>query len=215
MISASVHQMQTLGDQYLILSLLRPNGFHYQAGQYVTFEMSGASGDAFQRSYSIASAPLNFKTLEFCIQTGLDGKGAEFFKKLRVGSLISMSPALGAFSIRDSKAKLVFIAGGSGISPMRSLILEGLKSNSSFNALLVYGCKDAKWIPFREEFQSLPIECLITADSDGLNPVEALKKRGVDPQAHYYLCGPPGLMLAMRALLAEQGVPAEHVFAQG
>ncbi|APJ04852.1 FAD-dependent oxidoreductase [Silvanigrella aquatica] len=150
--SSKIIHIENINSNYLIFKINRPSNFNYNAGQFVSFKLSDDQGE-FHYQYSIASNNKNKESLEFCIQTLGVGRGVQFWKKLKIGEIISFKNAQGNFNIVNYNNPIVFIAGGSGISPIRSFIYDLLEKNTHIH--LVYGCKLASSIPFKKEFIDL------------------------------------------------------------
>ena len=215
---------------YLRMTIERPQTYEFEAGQYATFRLKDDAGD-FQRSYSIASAPRFKNQLEFCIRISSDSRGMSYFKKLRPGTTLTLSPPMGEFKIVEMERPLVFIAGGSGISPIRSFIHQLLNPEwpelrTASRMQLLYCCKDATAIPFKKEFEKLAeafrdrFSVLFFAEngeSSGVlrgNVTHALSGApgAFDPSAHYYLCGPTPMIGIAQEILKQNSILNDHIF---
>ncbi len=218
-------KLEAIREHYLIVTLERPDQFQFHSGQYVVFYLKDQNG-SFERYFSIASSP-SFNTLEFCVQTLLDGRGSAYFKSLKEGSEIEISEPQGRYKVADSNTPVVLIAGGSGISPMRSIVLDLLLTeNRKHPVILLYGCKDSSAFPFKEELIRMSQEkdtkfiLVLTAESTSDpqvhqgNVIEILKKNPdwVSLQAHFYACGPVGMMNALTEYLKPSGVLESQIF---
>ncbi|MEO5969683.1 MAG: FAD-dependent oxidoreductase [Bdellovibrionia bacterium] len=150
--SAQLSSVKLVSTSYLILGFHRPADFDFKAGQHVTLQLEDEAG-VFQRTYSIASPPSSRTQLEFCIQVEGDTRSATLLGQLKKGIWVKLSSARGDFLIPASPGKvLVFIAGGSGISPLRSMIYDLLASPTDLPQIhLLYGCREAEAMPFLEE----------------------------------------------------------------
>lgn len=130
---------------------------NFQAGQYLTFEISELS----KRSYSIASPP--GEDLEFIISLNVHGIGSFFIDSLRKGDEVIALGPFGNFTIEqtvgklDINNKLVFIATGTGIAPVRSMIKDLLINKGvKNNILLIWGIRyDIDTYFFLDEFGKL------------------------------------------------------------
>jgi ferredoxin-NADP reductase len=223
-----VQKLELVGQNYYILTVERPPSFQFEAGQYVTFQL-GDEGDSFNRSYSIASSPRLKDSLEFCIQASRDGKGASYFKTLKVGDSLLLSPPSGKFQMVDTHRHLVFVAGGSGIGPIRSFLKSVLDQPSALSKVdLLYGSREATSFPFKNEFEYLsrqfPDRLNVTllaenGEANGVlpgNPVQALQRMPhlVHSSIHYYLCGPPSMIQALKQILLSQSVDEGQIFVE-
>lgn len=114
---------------YVKFELVLPDRINYQAGQYVSFKINEVGE---RRSYSIASTPDDNHGFHILAEIIDDGKGSEFFKKIQPGQEVEVLAPLGRFVIQDNKlmnqqtnesmSKLLFVATGSGIVPIYSMI---------------------------------------------------------------------------------------------
>lgn len=221
------HVRREVGN-YLILSVVRPEDYSFQAGQHATLSFTDPVGE-FERSYSIASPPKEEDFLEFCIQTQNDGRAAAIFKTLKAGDVLKLSEAKGSFKISNPNKPLIFIAGGSGISPLRSFTKQLLaETEDPLSIRLFYGSRDADGIPFKEELLSLSessqgrLSVILLAEAgeaEGVcrgNTLNALLEaiEHIPKNAHYYLCGPPNMVQALQTALKEAKVSENAVFVE-
>ena len=104
---------------------LRPNELWrgFRAGQYVQLSASNA-GVRVTRCFSLSSAPEDDGPLRVTIRIAPEGAMSHWVRKeARVGSVVSLSQAMGSFVLPDPvPPKLLFISGGSGITPVMSII---------------------------------------------------------------------------------------------
>lgn len=224
---ARLHSIEFISDQYLVLTLTRPDGFNFSAGQYTALRLQDQTG-SYERMYSIASAPHLKGALQFCIQSQGDGRGVASLKALEPGDEVSLKSPQGNFRIADSQRPLVFVAGGSGISPIRAFISELTLDPAGSSIQLIHGCREAESIPFHQEFLSLSqrlrnrLGTYFFAEKgqqDHVYPGSVLKGFSMNPElinldAHYYLCGPNGMVSAVKKTLFENGISEGQVFTE-
>ena len=221
--TALISQMEPVGSKYLLLTLLLKAPIHYKSGQYayLHFEIEGT---VIKRPYSIASAPRSDGIIEFCvIQASEQPELINAMRLLRVGSKLRMSLPQGKFPVPSFNTSAVFIAGGSGIAPLRSMILERLKQEpSAARTILLYGCERAELIPYKNTFDQLSelhenFEAFYYAPNSKLpGVVDGLVTEGIphidDLQSNFILCGPPGMIEASRRLLLQKNIKADRIF---
>lgn len=106
---------------YVKFELVLPDRINYQAGQYVSLQIN-ETGE--RRSYSIASTPDVTHGFHILAEMIEGGKGSEFFKKIQPGQEVEVLAPLGKFTINNLQFtnKLLFVATGSGIVPIYSMI---------------------------------------------------------------------------------------------
>lgn len=193
--------------------------YHFRAGQYLThcFEIDG---EPHKRAYSM-SAPEGGR-LCCTVQLIEGGVVSEFIRtRLRPGDRYSMIGPTGDFVLDlESTGPLLFVAGGSGITPVVSLIETALASRPARSVQLLYASRDEDSIIFRQR-----LDALVQRDA-GFRVTHVLSRpaadwrgqRGrldaarigqlLDVQADSaaYLCGPLALMDAAAAALRDCGV---------
>jgi NAD(P)H-flavin reductase len=135
------------------LELVEPAEFHFKAGQFVTVPV----GEKLLRSYSIACPPRSPKSLEFIVDVHPGGPGSLFFKHLREGDAVSFQGPYGAFWLRpDTQEELLFVATGTGIAPIRGMILDIYDRGEHDRPMsLHYGVRHRDELIYHEELQEL------------------------------------------------------------
>jgi CDP-4-dehydro-6-deoxyglucose reductase, E3 len=117
-------------DVIKVVLRLPPNSnFRFNSGQYVNIIRGNLT-----RSYSIANSSDHKNQLEFFIKKYTNGlMSAYFFKEAKINDLLRLEGPIGTFFHRDSSFKnIIFLATGTGIAPIKS-ILEGLdKSHEQY-----------------------------------------------------------------------------------
>ncbi|MBF6568428.1 MAG: 2Fe-2S iron-sulfur cluster binding domain-containing protein [Candidatus Binataceae bacterium] len=227
--SATVEDAAMVSDTVVRLVLKAPRGidFAYHSGQYVRVKVPGTDQ---WRSYSMASLPRDLPKLEFLIRLILGGAMSEYLTaRCEPGDEIEVEGPLGAFILRESPAPHVFVAGGTGVAPIISM-LDSIRRRSGVKPpmLLSFGCASDSQFFYRDEVELraawMPqLRLRLSADrvedpASGLvqgNPVQVLTPEdAADPDTVAYLCGPPPMIEAARRRLNELGVDPEHIYAE-
>ncbi len=214
------------GTKYFCFS--KPENFQFTAGQYVAMRITTLVAPDVKngvRSLSIASAP-GEEHLGFGVRYSESG-----FKKtlwsLKPGDTVEVTDAVGFFTVPENESReIVFLIGGIGITPARSILKQATFENSQKKYTLFFGNRTPKDAPFREELQdfTLPNYRLIdvisqcdgadpedTCDEHGYIRQEILEKHLSAPQeAVYYLVGSPSFVGVMETMLDDLGVPKEN-----
>lgn len=205
-----------------------PVDFVFQAGQYINLELPGGIGS---RAFSVASVP-GAGEVELNIRIVPGGRGTTYVHEtLKPGDRVGFSGPYGRFFVRKSAdVPLIFMAGGSGLSSPRSMILDLLAGGFDKPITLVYGQRNRAELYYHQEFLELsakhPNFAYVPALSD--EPAESDWKgaRGFVHDAareHFandfrghkaYLCGPPLMIEAcigtlMKGRLFERDVYTE------
>lgn len=125
---AKVSEKFLLGGsfQYIRLELVTPNRIEFQAGQYIILAVDAIRG--IRRNYSITSSPSMNHALDLLVDVKPHGDGSNYLANLSPGDNIEFSGPFGSFIIppSDPHSELLFVATGSGISPIRNMIINEL-----------------------------------------------------------------------------------------
>src|SRR5499427_6033438 len=128
--------------------------YRYRAGQFLTFKVGHPDG-AFNRCYSLSSAPETDGLPKVTVKRVTGGKGSNWFHDaLKEGGTLEVLPPAGRFVLNDGEAPLLLFGGGSGITPMMSLIKSALKAGHR-RMRLFYANRDKPSIIFDAELVSL------------------------------------------------------------
>jgi 3-ketosteroid 9alpha-monooxygenase subunit B len=148
-----------------------------------------------------------------------DGRVSNWINdRVAAGDTLMVTPPAGLFVLTPDDRKLVFFAGGSGITPVVSLIKSAL-ADTKRAAKLVYANRDADSIIFREELEAIAaahpgrLEVAHSLDAvDGYVNLHRVKAYvGDDLDADFYLCGPGIFMSTVEEALRELHVEHEHI----
>jgi ferredoxin-NADP reductase len=209
-----------------------PNGgpipFTFVPGQFLTYSAE-IDGKPVKRSYTIASSAAQTAYVDTTVKRERQAGGfSEYLHtKIAEGDLIEVLAPLGGFTFTGKEAdSVVLIGGGVGITPLMAAIRYLADTAWPGEIFLVYGAQSTEHFIFRDELEFLQrrmgnlhvaatmaraagaswmgAEGMITKPFL-LQSVPDLAKRRV------HLCGPPGMMEAIKAQLAEIGLPAEKI----
>ena len=196
--------------------------FSYRAGQFLTFQVPHEQG-AFNRCYSLSSAPeTDGRHLKVTVKRVAGGKGSNWFNdKLQEGGSLHVLPPAGRFVLKESTAPLLLFGGGSGITPMMSLIKSALKTGNR-KIRLFYANRDKTSIIFDNELLGLiagsggRLEVIHHLDAEqGLTRADEIvaSMKGFE-NAEAYLCGPGPFMTLVERTLSEAGMPRDKVLVE-
>jgi p-cymene monooxygenase electron transfer component len=199
----------------------------YRAGQYMNVTWPGAPGP---RSYSFSAAPAEAGLTRLSAFVRKVPGGA-FTEALFAGSLSDVDFEIeaphGAFWLRDGEGPIVLVGGGSGLSPLMSLMEDAAARGVGRDAVLLFGgragrdlyCLDdiaaiaARWqgrFTFWPVLSDEPAEgCRSGLVTDQIPA--AIAELGGAGSLQAYLCGPPGMIDAGVAVLAAAGVPVPDI----
>ncbi|MBX3685829.1 MAG: 2Fe-2S iron-sulfur cluster binding domain-containing protein [Rhodocyclaceae bacterium] len=205
---------------------------HFQAGQYINFSIPGENCT---RAFSLANAPGEGRQVELNVRIVPGGLGTTYIhERLAAGDRVSLSGPYGRFFVRKSAQQpLLFMAGGSGLSSPKSMILELLAEGCELPITLVYGQRNRAELYYHDEFLALAEKhanfTYVPALSDEPADSDWPGLRGFvheAAQTHFegdfrgrkaYLCGPPVMIDAcistlMQGRLFENDIYIEKFF---
>jgi len=193
--------------------------FAYRAGQFLTFRVR-VGEERLVRCYSLASSPDTDDELKVTVKRIEEGRVSNWMNEtLAVGDVLEAMRPAGVFCLQERTTPLVLFAGGSGITPVISILKSAL-ATSARSVRLVYANRDRDAIIFREELDALGarhgdrLEVIHRLDvEDGFVDREAVERYiGDDLDADFYVCGPGPFMDTVEAALEARRVPAEQIF---
>jgi NAD(P)H-flavin reductase len=205
---------------------LQGQSFPYLAGQAAYLQPQGADK---RRPYSIASAPeetMQHGAIEFLVQTGSDGSSGLSTDLLRPGTPVALDGPLGSFTFpaHPPERQFLFIAGGTGIAPLRSMLWHTLLAERDGKVALIYSVRSPEEFAYLQEFQRLEDEGRIAfrhtvtrAATEGwrgrLGRIDVHCLDGlIDPgETLCFVCGPPALIGDIRPQLMELGVQEDQI----
>lgn len=219
--AGTAHEVTLLGSEEVAAGTLafrfsRPAGFAFQAGQSVSIallEPPPEPGSA-QRTFSLASAPFE---PELVLATRM--REASAFKRalqaLPAGARLRLKGPRGAMTLHEDGARAaVFLAGGIGITPFRSMLRQAAHEGAARTLLLAYANRRAQDAPFLEELQATARLRLLArmTDTEGFLDEDAIRRFAGDaPAPVYYIAGPPAMVEAMKGVLARIGIAEADV----
>ena len=146
---------------------------------------------------------------------------------MKEGDEVTINGPYGDFFLRESEADIVFIAGGSGMAPIKSILLDMVEKGIDRKATYFFGARTTKDLflvdEMRELEKRLPRFTFVPALSA---PTEEDKWQGETGlitevldrhlkdgnNLEAYLCGSPGMIDASVGVLAKKGLPEELIF---
>ena len=133
--------------------------YQFKQGQYITLKLN-INGEEIRRSYSICSSPYD-KELRVAVKEVIGGKASTFInRELKIGANMEVMTPMGSFySVLSgaNKKKYVLFAGGSGITPMMSIIKSVLYVEKQSNITLIYANKNEVSTIFKNELDALSL----------------------------------------------------------
>lgn len=206
------------GSDIAIMRFERPAGFEFRAGQYVSLRLVSASGEE-TKPFTVSSAPYDpYIEITTRLSSSTYKRALDAYLP---GSTITMMGPFGALALPEDPRDIVFLAGGVGITPVRSMLRDALKRDVSLRTTLFFGNRDERCIPFRDELDrmsSLGVRVVHVLEE----PTDAwagergrisaeLVRRYLNPEHQtFYVTGPPPMVEAMQPVMDSLGVPEDR-----
>jgi 3-ketosteroid 9alpha-monooxygenase subunit B len=192
--------------------------FSYRPGQFLTLRLP-VLGRHLPRCYSMSSAPTLDGALRVTVKRVSGGRGSNWVcDRVRPGDTLEVMPPAGVFSPASLQGDFLLCAGGSGITPVFS-ILRSVLAHGQGRIRLLYANRDERSVIFREDLNALaaahPARLQIVHWLDSVQGIPSvvqlaeLARPWRDAQA--FICGPAAFMDAMASALGQVGMDGERV----
>lgn len=200
--------------------------FPYRAGQAAMIGMPGAD----LVPYSIASAPEETErhgSLEFLIKTDADGTWGERFPPLRRGMRLAVQGPFGSFVFpeRPRERHFLFIAGGTGVSPLRSMVRHAVLKDVPGQKRVLYSARTPGDFAYARELRGMArrgqidIALTVTRDapprwrggSRGRIAAAQLAALVDSPATLCFVCGPAAMVEAVPEMLRQLGIADRNI----
>lgn len=206
------------------------SNFVYKAGQYCAFELVDPPHTDNQgniREFSLASSPN--EAGHIMIATRMRNTAFKnSLKEIPLGTKVKVTGPIGSLTLhKDDSKPAVFLGGGIGITPMRSMIGWAISQQLPRKLFLFYSNRTPQAGAFMEDFEQWkndnPNFTFVPTITDSQNDPEWKYGYGrIEPSliekylpdyktAIYYIAGPTGMVTAMREMLEKMNVPEEYI----
>lgn len=214
-------QKKQIAEGTMEFTIEKPKGFEYRAGQYgdmVLPASTGLTGDNNKHGFSFASAPFE-DTLRMATRMRSGSAFKQAAAKVPDGALIQLLALWGDFTLhKNEKMPAVFIIGGIGITPVRSIIAQATHEKKPHRITLIYANRTRAQAAYLDELEQLAAEnpnfklVPVFTDAQGYVNAETLRQNVPDIAApRWYMSGPEGMVHAMRQLLLDVGADEDNI----
>ena len=208
--------------------------FQYLSGQYLTLKVD-VNGEQVRRPYSLCSSPVVDDAPKVTSKRVDGGKVSNFLNdNLKTGDTLEVFPPMGKFTTEfnaNNQRTFVMLGGGSGITPLYSLMKTALKEEPMSMVFLFYGNRDKQSIIFDKELKQLKaqyperfklVNVLESAPEDWPEETGLLKKQKIlklldqyaistEDNVEYYICGPQAMIDEAEKALSERGIEDDRI----
>jgi benzoate/toluate 1,2-dioxygenase reductase subunit len=228
-VKAFIDSIETIATNTVRLNveLAEGSNIEFRPGQYLRIDVPGV-GSA--RSYSPSSTKKSLPIIEFLIRLIPGGEMSAYLaERAEVDQVLSLSGPYGTFFFREEhkRSPHIFVAGGTGLAPILSII-DTIRQSSGIKPkmLLSFGCATPDGLFSLDEIQlrkqwmpSLESRVSVDRGAEEIyysgNPVSPLQQADVtDPNTVAYLCGPQPMIDFATSRLIALGVRTENIFSE-
>lgn len=212
-------------DIHLIqIEVSEPAEICYSSGQFFEFNILGMEQT---RAYSMANRYSGKQLIDFHVKRIENGMGSNYMCDLVPGEIITGSGPYGKMQLINRDKDLIFVAGGSGMAPIKALVEELYSGPFQHQAWFFYGARTKEDLFLTEQWEELaknnnnfhfiPALSEQKADEDWQGETgyiaDVLDKHLADlGNMDAYLCGPPILIETVTAALYKGGLRHSNIF---
>lgn len=219
----------TYDTKGITFQLIEPKSISFIAGQYMQLEAPKYEKNklVISRAYSISSNPEEENTVQLIIRRVPEGICTTYVHDyLKMDDIVYMTGPFGNFQLKKTENDIIFIAGGSGKAPIKSMVEHLQLIGSKRKMTYFFGARTSADLYLTEYFQefektlsdfayvpvlSQPEEGSNWSGKTGYIPTR-LKGYLRDPKCtEAYLCGSPAMIQNVEKALLELGVPKDNI----
>lgn len=207
----------------LTLRMDKPEGFTFKPGQWGYFTVDGESGKV-SRSLSFSSSPTE-PHLEFTKRIS-ESDFCKNLEQLQNGDEVSFQGPMGNLIYEGGLDKVTFVAGGIGITPIRSILKNAVDKEIAGEKYLIYGNLNFEETAFADEIEdwerkdpNLTVIHVLQEPPEGWDGFTGFINSQVIeasvpelPDQTFYVSGPPPMVKAVATCLDELGIHRDKVF---
>jgi NAD(P)H-flavin reductase len=219
--SLKLMKRKELSETTILLTFKRPKKFSFEAGQYIILDVKNQKENK-PTPYSIISNPSKKDEIELCIKI-VGGFATDILKDMKIKETIEAKGPFGKFNFKKEKEEkvAVFIATGTGIAPLYSMIKEYVPKYPKKKFKLLFGTKYLQDLIFYEKLKQLKTENKNFEYVPILSREEKWEGAKGHVQDHlgenlsgknFYLCGLKDMIIDTKNFLLNKGVKAENIY---
>jgi ferredoxin-NADP reductase len=218
----SIHAVTPRVKQFLLRA--DDHTFDFTPGQHVSVEFKDEEGTRRYRPYSPVSQP-GTDTVALAVKRYAEGACSSWLHEQTIGATIPLTLPSGNLVLQDRDRDVTFLATGTGLTPMLSMLTRYLAEGEG-HALLLFGERAQEDLMYRETLDRL------SASHARLTVDYVLSgERWTGPQGYvqehisayvrdaavtdFYVCGVPEMVVETKAVLRDLGASDERIFTEG
>lgn len=206
------HSATTVG---LTVDLEDRAALAFLPGQYVNVAVPGTDAT---RSYSFSNGPTDH-AVSFLVRVNEQGAMSDYLRdRAEVGDTLEMTGPMGSFFLREPQRPALYLAGGTGLAPLLSMLRKQQQDGFPHPVHLVYGVTRDEDLAHLDTLERLAAEVpAFTFDHCVSDPASTAANKGYvtglvgpehvhDGEVDVYLCGPPPMVEAVREHLRAEAI---------
>jgi NAD(P)H-flavin reductase len=224
-ITAAVSQRRNLTHDVreITLELVAPAALRFAPGQFVSFEIERPGRFPATRPYSIASSAARTSAIDLLFNHVPGGPGSDYLAGLREGDTTSFRGPVGNFTLRDGTRDLLFVATGTGIAPLRSMLWSLADTGSSRTVRLFWGLRSERDLYYQDDLEQLRtrlpgfsyVTTLSQPAGDWSGPVGRVtslvqRELATVENLEAFLCGNAAMLQEIKEILRSKGLCPIH-----
>jgi ferredoxin-NADP reductase len=188
--------------------------YNYKAGQYLTLKVK-VGGKTYHRCFSLSSSPNIDDFLRITVK--LKGEVSHYFYNTsKIGDIVESLLPVGDFTFTPDKIienHYVMVAGGSGITPLYSMIIQMLQFEPKSKVTLLYTNKKEENIVFKKELNELTHQYPQFEYNEFISSIKRIEINDLKfgNNAYYYICGPDSLKDGITQHLKDLKISKSHI----
>ncbi|MFW6119726.1 MAG: NADH:ubiquinone reductase (Na(+)-transporting) subunit F [Petrotogales bacterium] len=232
--NAVIDQIENVTPDIKSIKLSFDKPLTFRAGQYIQLNIPPYDNikEKTIRSYSLASPPSNKNKIELLVRLVPDGIATTYIHHyLKKGDSISFTGPFGDFYIRDTNTGIIFVAGGSGLAPIKSMVLNMQEKNKmNRDMYFFFGARTVEDIYYDELFKKIeenhssfhyipalsePEKSTEWDGKEGLitDVLERFLSNEKGKEWEAYLCGSPGMIKAcVQNILLKNNIKSDRIY---
>jgi len=186
-------------------------------GQHYDVRLTAPDGYRAQRSYSIASSPLDEGEIELTIDRLEDGEVSPYFHDVLVnGDKVEVRGPFASYFVWRGESPTLLVGGGSGVVPLMAMLRHKRRTMSELSMRLIYSVRSPDEVMYADELGEDALLTFTRAAPEGwrgrTGRIEAalITEAGVDPTVAF-VCGSDGFVEAASDLLLSGGLDPRQV----
>ncbi len=221
---------EQVADQTMLFQFEKPAGFTYKAGQFADYTLispAETDDEGNTRGFSLSSAP--YEPNLMCTTRMRDTAFKRVLRDMPIGTELELDAPYGSFTLHNKVSRpAVFLTGGIGITPVRSITLQSVHDKTDHKLFVFYSNKRPEDAAFLDELNRVGEANANVTFVATMTEAEKSQQTWTGETGYidqdmmsryvknltipiYYLCGPAGMVTAMRTLLNGAGVDDDDI----